>query len=57
MDSRHLGTPWTPPRWLRDLRLVAQRAVLDEAYMADWAHRLGIADERAFVLRESDGRP
>jgi hypothetical protein len=57
MDSRHLVTPWTPPRWLRDLRLVAQRAVLDEAYMADWAHRLGIADERAFVLRESDGRP
>jgi hypothetical protein len=34
--------------------LVAQRAMLDEAYMTDWARRLGIADELAYVLRESD---
>lgn len=34
--------------------LVAQRVVLDEAYMTDWAGRLGIADELAYVLRESE---
>ncbi len=33
--------------------LVAQRQALDEAYMAEWARRLGIADELAYVLRES----
>jgi hypothetical protein len=34
--------------------LVAQREALDETYMAEWARRLGIADELAYVLRESD---
>jgi hypothetical protein len=34
--------------------LVAQRAALDERYMADWAVRLTIADELAYVLRESE---
>ena len=33
--------------------LAAQREGLDEAYLADWARRLGIADELAYVLRES----
>ena len=33
--------------------LVAQRETLDEGYMADWARRLTIADELAYVLRES----
>jgi hypothetical protein len=33
--------------------LVAQRALVDEAYMVAWAGRLGVADELAFVLRES----
>ena len=33
--------------------LVAQREALDEDYMADWAVRLTIADELAYVLRES----
>ena len=33
--------------------LVAQREALDEGYMADWARRLTIADELAYVLRES----
>lgn len=36
--------------------LMAQRALLDEAYMAEWAGRLGIADELAYVLREG-GQP
>ncbi len=26
MDSQQPGTPWTPPRWLRDLSLVAAEA-------------------------------
>jgi hypothetical protein len=34
--------------------LVAQRGVLNEGYMADWALRLTIADELAYVLRESE---
>lgn len=34
--------------------LVAQREALDEGYMADWARRLTIADELAYVLRESE---
>jgi hypothetical protein len=33
--------------------LVAQREALDAEYMAEWAARLGIADELAYVLRES----
>ena len=36
--------------------LAVQREMLDEPYMTDWARRLGIADELAYVLRES-GRP
>ncbi|MBI4512486.1 MAG: hypothetical protein HY702_00110 [Gemmatimonadetes bacterium] len=36
--------------------LVLQREILDEPYMTDWARRLGILDELAYVLRES-GRP
>lgn len=34
--------------------LVAQREALDEGYMADWARRLTIADELAYVLRASE---
>jgi hypothetical protein len=32
--------------------LAVQREVLDLPYMLDWAGRLGIADELAYVLRE-----
>jgi hypothetical protein len=32
--------------------LAVQREVLDLPYMLDWARRLGIADELAYVLRE-----
>lgn len=32
--------------------LAAQRQALDEPYLLDWARRLGIADELAYVLRE-----
>lgn len=33
--------------------IVAQRDALDEGYMTDWASRLGIADELAYVLDAS----
>jgi hypothetical protein len=33
--------------------LFAQRAVLDQTHLADWAGRLGVADELAYVLREA----
>ena len=33
--------------------LVAQREALDDVYMEGWARRLGIADELAYVLRET----
>lgn len=32
--------------------LATQREALDEAHMLDWARRLGISDELAYVLRE-----
>jgi hypothetical protein len=32
--------------------LAAQRADLDEGYLADWASRLGVADEMSYLLRE-----
>jgi hypothetical protein len=32
--------------------LAAQRGVLDEAYMFDWARRIGVADELSYVLTE-----
>jgi len=35
--------------------LVAQQGILDEAYMVDWARRLGIADELSYLLREAGG--
>ena len=36
--------------------LAAAREALDEPYMRDWARRLGIADELAYVLSEGDFR-
>ncbi|MGH7353879.1 MAG: hypothetical protein ACRELS_04780 [Candidatus Rokuibacteriota bacterium] len=32
--------------------LAAQRATIDELYLADWARRLGVEDELSYLLRE-----